>query len=377
VISEDWFFWSHRRALALAAHDAGYTVMVAAPERAHADAIRGLGFELVPLRALDRSSRRLRQEWRTLRELVGIYRRTRPDLVHHVTIKPVLYGSMAARLAGVPAVVNGIYGLGHVFSGRGLRAGVLRAAVTAAYGVTFRLLGRRLRVTFENAADRDRFLRLGICRPAQATVIRGMGFDPAVFHPRPLPTAEPVIMMAGRLLWSKGVGLLVDAVGRARAQGTACRLVLVGAPDTGNPAAVPEAQLNAWHRAGAAEWWGHRSDMAETLGKASIVALPSVYAEGLPKILIEAAAVGRPLIASDIPGCREIVRHGENGYLVAPGDVDGLADCVARLAGDATLRERFGRRSREISADFTDAVVNRQTLEVYDDLLAGAGGRRS
>ncbi|MGH7628496.1 MAG: glycosyltransferase family 4 protein [Gemmatimonadales bacterium] len=370
VISEDWFFWSHRRALALAAHEAGFDVVIAAPERAHADAIRGLGLTLVPLRELDRRSRRPVQEWRTVRELVRVYREVRPDLVHHVTIKPVLYGSLAARLAGVPAVINGIYGLGHVFSGRGQRAALLRTAVTAAYRASFRLLGRRLHVTFENAADRDRFIRLGICRTTQASVIRGMGFDPVTFHPRPFPAGEPVVMMAGRLLWSKGVRQLVEAVARARANGAVCRLALVGAPDPGNPAAVPESQLREWAAAGAAEWWGHRSDMPQALEQATIVALPSAYAEGLPKVLIEAAAVGRPLVATDIPGCREIVRDGENGYLVPSDDVPALAGAIDRLVRDRALRERFGRRSHELSVEFTDAVVNRETLELYHALLA-------
>jgi glycosyltransferase involved in cell wall biosynthesis len=370
VISEDWFFWSHRRALALAAREAGFEVVIAAPERAHADAIRGLGLTLVPLRELDRRSRWPAQEWRTLQELVRVYREVRPELVHHVTIKPVLYGSVAARVAGVPAVVNGIYGLGHVFSRRGRRAALLRTTVTAAYRASFRLLGRRLRVTFENAADRDRFIGLGICRPTQASVIRGMGFDPVTFHPRPFPAGDPVVMMAGRLLWSKGVRQLVEAVARARANGAMCRLAFVGAPDPGNPAAVPESQLREWEAAGAAEWWGHRSDMPQALGQASVVALPSAYGEGLPKILIEAAAVGRPLIATDIPGCREIVRDGENGYLVPSGDVPALAGAIDRLVRDQGLCERFGRRSHELSVEFTDAVVNRATLEVYHDLLS-------
>lgn len=371
VISEDWFFWSHRRALAVAAREAGYDVTVATPVRQHADAIRGLGLTLVPLRALRRSSRLPHHEVRSIAELRRVYVNVKPDIVHHVTIKPVLYGSVAARLAGVPAVVNGIYGLGHVFADAGVRAMMVRAAVTAAYRSAFALVRPRLRVTFENADDRQVFLARHITRPDEAIVIRGMGFDPAAFTPRTPPAGLPIVMMAGRLLWTKGVGDLVQAVQHLRQRGLVCRLALVGAPDQENPESIPEATLRAWHEQGSAEWWGRREDMPDVLAQASIVALPSFYGEGLPKILIEAAGAGRPLVASDIPACREIVREGRNGFLVPPQNVTALADALAKLLGDSELRERFGAYGHELARrEFSDEVVNASTLRVYQDLLA-------
>lgn len=370
AISEDWFFWSHRRALAVAARDAGYSVTVATPVGEHGDAIRGLGLDLVPLVAMRRRSRSPVAEGRALRELMTVYRRVRPDIVHHVTIKPVLYGTIAARLTGVPAIVNGIYGLGHVFSGAGAKAALTRSLVTAAYRGAFAVARRRQRVTFENADDRDRFVATRICTPAETVVIRGMGYDPTAFSPQPIPRGEPVVMMAGRLLWSKGVGDLVASVRLLRARGTRCRLVIVGAPDHDNPRAVPEDVLRAWNEEGVAEWWGRRADMPAVLAQASIVALPSTYGEGLPKVLIEAAGVGRALVATDIPGCRDIVRPGINGVLVPPGDVAALALALETLLQAPQVMAEFGRRGHELAAsEFSDAVVNAATLRVYGDLL--------
>jgi glycosyltransferase involved in cell wall biosynthesis len=376
VNHEDWFFWSHRRALAVAALEAGFDVTIATPVQAHGERIRALGLGLEPLQYLRRGSREPLRELHAIGELTALYARTAPDIVHHVNIKPVLYGSIAAWRTRVPRVVNGIYGLGYTFTAPGLARAALRATLVRAYRGACALHRGHLRVTFENEGDRDLFLRERICHAEDSTVIHGMGFDPEQFPLRPPPAGVPVIMLAARLLWSKGVGDLVEAGRILRSRGVPHRLVIVGRPDHDSSDAVSAAQLERWVAEGAAEWWGQREDMPETLAEAAIVALPSSYGEGLPKVLIEGAALGRPLVATDIPGCRPIVRQGENGIRVPVRDPVSLAGALEVLLRDAPLRARYGERGHAIAAaEFCDREVNRATLGVYADLMRAVPGR--
>jgi glycosyltransferase involved in cell wall biosynthesis len=377
VVNAEWYFLSHRLALARALRDHGYEVAVAATvERGRRSAIESEGLRFLPLHLRRRSVNPLR-EAATLLELVRLYRRERPDLVHHVTIKPVVYGSLAARRTGVPAVVNTIPGLGHTFRAGGVCANGLRWAVSFGYRVA--LADRRVRVIFQNPDDRDLFVTRRIVTEDRARVIRGSGVDVCGFSPSHEPTGVPVVLLASRLLWDKGVGDFVEAARRLRARGQPSRFVLVGAPDQENRRAVSEATLRDWANEGTVEWWGLRDDMPSVLRAATIVALPTFYREGTPKILLEAAACGRPIVATDVPGCREIVRPGENGLLVPPRDAGALADALAALLADKELRARMGARGREIAvAEFSEDVVISQTLAVYGEVLGARwpeGGR--
>jgi glycosyltransferase involved in cell wall biosynthesis len=368
VTNVDWYFWSHRLPLALAARDAGYDVLVVAgEERGYGKRIesQGLRFRAIPM---VRGSTAPLQELRTLRALVAIYRQERPHLVHHVAVKPVLYGSVAAHLARVPAVVNALAGQGYLAaSGRG-RHGLGGLAARAAYRVAF--AGRHTRALFQNPEDRSTFIAHGLVAAERTVLIRGSGVDTQRFHPTPEPAGIPTVVFAGRLLWSKGVGDLLHAVRVLRARGDYVRLILVGTPDTQNPDAVPENILQQWQRSGEAECWGERDDMPEVLSSANLVALPSAYGEGVPKILIEAAAAGRAIVTTDTPGCREIVRNGINGTLVPPRNVTCLAEAVATLLRSPELRARMGIAGREIAVrEFDVRVVVDATLELYRQLL--------
>ena len=367
LITEDWYFWTHRCAIARAAQAAGFEVIVATRVQKHGSLIRGAGFRLIPIR-LRRRSRNPIQELLAIAELAAIYRRERPAIVHHVTIKPVLYGTWAAALAGVPAVVNALAGLGHAFVAQGWRALALKRLIIFAYRTTLGL--ERSRVIFQNPEDREAFVHNGIVAADKAILIRGAGVNLAEFCMRPEPDGTPVVMLAGRLLWSKGVKELIEAAELLRARNVPCRVVLVGVPDLDNPNSVEEETLRTWQRDGVVEWWGRREDMPDVLAQSNVVVLPTTYGEGVPKILLEAAAIGRAIVATDVPGCREIVKHGENGLLVPAGDVSRLAAAMGELLENPAQRARMGRRGREIvQAEFAEEQIVAQTLAVYHTLL--------
>ena len=369
VVNEAGFFLSHRLVLAEAARSSGYDVHVATPPGDQVERITDRGFPHHPLRLSRRGSRPW-SEAASLAALVRLYQRVQPQLVHQVTVKPVLYGSMAARITGVPAIVNAVSGLGYVFIASGTLARMRRRAVLAAYHVAFR--GRGTRVIFQNEDDRALFVEAGLVPRERTVLIRGSGVDLAAFRPRPEPPGPPVVVLPARMLFDKGVGEFVDAAAALRAEGVVARFVLVGDTDDGNPAAIPADRLRHWQADGRIEWWGHRTDMAGVLSGAHVVCLPS-YREGLPKALLEASAAARPIVTTDVPGCRDVVRHGENGWLVPVRDSASLAERLRELILDGGMRVRFGRRGREIAeAEFGVDRVVAATLALYRSLATAS-----
>ena len=371
LVTEDWYFWMHRLPLARAARDAGYEVIVASRFADHRQRIEDEGFESIPIR-LRRRSRNPLAELLTIAELIQIYGRERLRIVYHVAVQPVIYGSWAARIARVPAVVNTFAGLGHVFVARDWRASILRGFIRLACKSALSM--PNCRVIFENPDDRSLFVESGIVSSEKTRVILGTGVDITCFRPTPEPEGTPVILLASRMLWTKGVGEYVEASQYLKDKGLKCRVVLAGILDPDNAAAIPESTLQRWHSEGKIEWWGTRDDMPNVLAQANIVVLPTTYGEGVPRILMEAAAAGRAIVATDVPGCREIVRHGENGLLVPPGDLEALAEAMMKLLRDPVLRKRMGARGREIvTATFLEERVVRETLAVFRELLGERG----
>lgn len=367
LVTEDWYFWSHRLSLARAARDAGFEVIVATRVGEYGDQIAREGFKLVPIGLLRRSHNPWR-ELRSIRELVRIYRTERPHLVHHVALKPLLYGSLAAVFAGVPSVVNAIAGMGFVFNSSSGTARMLRPFVQRA----FRLLLNRpcSRLILQNPDDREMLVRARVLQPERIVLIRGCGVDLNAFVPSPEPSGVALVALASRMLWDKGVSEFVEAVRILQRRNVLARFVLVGDSDPENLAAVPASQLRAWHDSGVVEWWGRRDDMPSVFAQANIVCLPS-YGEGLPKVLIEAAACARPIVTTDAPGCREVVRQGENGLLVPARDPQSLANALQQLISSPSLRRRMGARGREIAvAEFSEEKVVKETLSLYRELLS-------
>lgn len=366
LVNVDWFFLSHRLAIARAARDRGAEVWVAAASTGQEDQIirEGFRFLSIPFR---RSGKDIFHEIRTIIKIAKVFRDVKPDLVHNVTIKPVLYSSWLSRYVWRPAVVNAISGLGYVFLASGAKARLLRRVVDMAYRAA--LCGGRVRVIFQNPEDIELFIAKGIVEKNQAVLIRGSGVDVEVFRPFSEQPGVPVVMFASRMLKDKGAVELVDAARLLRDWKVSIRMVFVGEPDPYNPATVTETDLREWVDEGVVEWWGHKSEMERILPLAAIVVLPS-YREGLPKVLQEAASVGRPIVATDVPGCREVVRDGWNGYLVPPRDHARLATAIRRLVEDPALRARMGKNSREMAIkEFRIEKVSADTLAVYNELI--------
>ena len=221
---------------------------------------------------------------------------------------------------------------------------------------------------FQNGDNRDLFLQKGIVSAEQVAVIRGVGVDLEQFSPRPEPSGITVVMLASRMLWEKGLQEFVTAAGKLREAGVMARFVLVGDPDPENPSSISHEQLRLWQESGLVEYWGHRNDMAVVLSQANVVCLPS-YLEGFPKVLVEASACGRAIVTTDVPGCREIVRQGDNGFLVPPRDSDALASALHTLIYNPLLRSKMGARGREIAVwDFSEETICKQTIAIYQEL---------
>ena len=362
VVTEDWYFVSHRLPLAVAAQKAGFDVAVATRVGAHGEMIRAGGIRLIPFGL----SRRRGNPLREVAALVRLYRRECSAIVHHVALKPVLYGAFAARLAGVPHVVNAVAGLGWLFTSDGLAARTLRPVMCKL--LAWLLAAPHSRTIVQNPDDFGLLIKMGVPED-RLRLIRGAGVDTEVFTPALKSPPDPVtVFLSARMLWDKGIGEFVEAARLLTEVGVKACFVLVGDPDPGNPASVPVTALRAWHGHHGVEWWGHRDDMLAVFHTAHIACLPS-YREGLPKVLLEAAACGLPIVTTDAPGCREIVRDGDNGFLVPVQDAQALAFALRRLIDDVALRIKMGRRARAIVlAEFSQERVIAETLAVYQEL---------
>lgn len=362
VVNACWFFVSHRLPLAQAAQRQGFTVHVAASPDDTCAQLEAAGIHFHPL-PFSRNGRHPLRELRTFLSLLALYRRLRPDLVHHVTIKPILYGGLAARIARIPAVVNAVAGLGYTFLARGQAASLFRDLVR--FGYRKALSHTNQTVIFQNDDDRREFVSRGLVRAGETALIRGSGVDPDEFHPAGAPSGRPLVVLPARLLWDKGVAEFVEAARILKARGVEAQFALVGEPDPHNPASVSEDDVRAWRAAGVVEVWGRSADMPEVFRRAHIACLPS-YREGLPRALLEAAASGLPIVTTDVPGCREVVRDGYNGYLVPPRESVSLADALEKLIRSASERELMGLRGRALVLEqFTLDRVVAETLKLY------------
>lgn len=360
VANTDWYLYRFRQAQAHFLRARGAEVILVSPPGKYVAALQQAGFRWLPL-PLTRTGMNPLREAGAILALTRLYRRERPALVHHFTIKCVLYGSLAAGLVGVDYVINGVTGLGYVFGQGGAGRVALRWLAKAWY----RRALAHTQAVFDNEEDRQFFIANRLTGPERSHVVRSAGVDIEAYRPQPEPPGVPLIVFAGRMLWDKGIGELVEASRLLKAEGVRARLALVGRPDPGNPASISEDQLQAWHAEGAVEYWGWRGDMEKVLAGAHIFCLPS-YREGLPTTIIEAAACGRPVVATDVPGCRHAVRHGETGLLVPARDAPALAAALKTLIVDPVLRQRMGAAGRKmVETEFSTARVNEETLRIY------------
>jgi len=364
LVTEDWYFLSHRLPMALAAKHAGYTVHVATHLNGAGAEIERHGFTLHPL-AWRRGSMNPLDLVSIIREVRALYRKLEPALVHHVALQPSIIGSLAAT--GLPMMrLNALAGLGFGFTSRSAKARLIRPLLTAL--LRWILKHPHAAALVQNPDDRVAIETLGISKE-RIFLIPGSGVDTDKLKPLPEPEGQIAVAFVGRLLDDKGVRPLMTAHDLLTAQGNAIRLLVAGDGDPANPASVPASEVREWAQKPNAEILGHVSDVRTVWAQAHIAVLPS-RREGLPKSLLEAAACGRPIVATDVPGCREIARPEVNALLVPPDDPPALARAIKRLADDADLRRRFGEAGRRlVEAEFSSETIGRQTVALYDRLL--------
>ncbi len=366
LVTEDWYFWSHRLNLAEAARKQGYEIIVITNADEYKARIIAKGFTLIPLR-LPRSVGTLFQELQSIIRLVRLYKQSGPDIVHHIALKPVISGSIAAWLAGVPHVINSYTGLGYLFTSGSLSSRFFISVVAPLMSIILR--GKKFHSIVQNSDDEKILSGHNLINKQQTVLIRGSGVDTTVFkYSAEIVTDRPIVLFASRLLRDKGIIEYIEAIKLLGNRGVVAKFIVVGDLDEANPTSITQAELGSWIKEGIIEWWGQRDDMHEVFRQVHIVCLPS-YREGLPKVLLEAAACGRPIVATNVPGCREVVIDGVNGLLVPAKDSVNLAEAVSRLLGSSELRIRMGEAGRRhITENFDMDIINSATIGLYNGL---------
>jgi glycosyltransferase involved in cell wall biosynthesis len=362
VVPEDYGFVSHRMLLAKKMIALGWEVVVATRVNHHADAIRESGVKLLTIGGA--KDKRHSSSIRTIIRLINIYKHERPNIVHHFTIRMVILGSIAAKFSKNKAIVNTITGLGSAFICSSIKYRVIRSVVS----VALRMLLPSSIITVQNHDDYKFIKELGIAEE-KIHLILGSGVDVARYSPSKNNNKIPLVILPSRMLWVKGVGEFVDAARSLRRESVNCRCILVGDNDNDTPASISNKQLSDWQSEGVVEWWGHSDNMEDTLAKADIICLPS-YREGLPKSLLEAAASGLPIITTDVPGCREVVEHKVNGFLVPSKDYKSLARALKILIEGTKIRLKMGKMGREkILNKFSSDIIDQQKIDLYQNLM--------
>lgn len=371
LISNGHFFLSHRLPIARAAQEAGFDVAIACPDDASHEVILAHGFDHIPF-TMRRRGATIFSELATLIGMARAIHNVRPDVIHLVTSKPIIYGGLLARLLGIPAV-SSISGLGYVFIGKGVKLAAMRTLVILGYRLS---LSRSHSIAiFQNNSDLSLFQKLGILKRGRFRLVPGSGVDLNAIRPTPLPNGPTVVVLPARLLRDKGVLEFVEAARILRGEGVDCIFRLVGDPDPGNPTSITDDELAAWQAEGVVEHRPYTRDIGGELAQCHIVALPS-YREGFPKTLIDAAAASRACATSDVPGCRDAIVPGETGILFPPRDSKAMAEAIRPLIASRQWQAKMGHSARaHAEAHFAIADVVRQNLAIYRELLSANGLR--
>ena len=365
-ISEDWYFWSHRRNIAAAARRDGYDVWLATRVGKLEAAIRNQGIHLVGLRWFRRRTQNFFIEFLALLELVAIYRRLRPQIVHHVALKPTLLGLAAARLnsEAPEKIINALGGLGVLFSKSSLQFDFRQRVLLRC--LRWLTVPAQTSWIIQNTNDQEIIVGARIAPRDKTFIIPGSGADPDIFRPHPEPPGPPLVLLASRLLWPKGIEAFIGAARAIKQKGIPARFAIAGPVDTENPDCIPETYIRRWVKRDVIEYWGHINDMPAALRAVHIFCLPTYYGEGIPKVLIEAGACGIPAVTSDVPGCRAIIQDGINGLIVPPKSVSALSAALTKMITDTQLRAAMKPRARQIFLKrFTDAHISAASLKVW------------
>ncbi len=366
----DWYLYNFRLSLIKELLGKGLDVVLVSPPGHFVSRLRATGCRWVAL-PMDRRSINPGSEALVVKHLVKIYKTERPDLVHHFTLKCVIYGTLAAKIAKVPAIINAVAGLGYVFTNDGLKAKLLRPLLKSMFNIC--LKHRPGRLILQNSDDHKFFLKNKLVNESQVRIIHSSGVNVSDYmndSSRHEQRHRPLrVLMAARLLWDKGIQEYHDAACILKEKYPAVEFLLAGAGDTGNPTSIPDSVVSAWKRSGIITPLGYVDDMAELLNEIDIFVLPS-YREGIPMSLLEAAASGLPLVATDVPGCREVVSDNVNGLLVPKQDHRSLATAIQRLLDDQHLRREMGASAlRNVMERFDERIVIDKTIGVYRELI--------
>ena len=367
VITEDWFFHSHFLDRAKYIASSGGTVGIATRFSIHEEDLRNLGFELFPI---DFSRRGLNPitEFITALKIRRIVRRFKPDIAHNIALKPVVTGTFGELLGGQGVVINALVGMGYIFTSTDTRASVVKPILSRI--LKFLLRSNSVHVVIENPDDLNSLVDEGFVRKSQISLIRGAGVDLIAFPFQPEATGPVVVTMVSRILRDKGVLEFINSASQLLAKMPEVKFQIVGEPDLGNPSAIEQSEIDSWESLPNVKYLGRRSDIADILKGSHIVCLPS-YREGLPKSLLEALSSGRPIITTDVPGCREVCEDGVNGLLIPARDSIALSDAIEKLAINPELRQAMGRAGRKrAESEFSSELVCTQTLDLYRRLMS-------
>ena len=367
----DWYLYNFRLSLAKDLRDQGHEVILLSPPGNFQKLLEENGFQFISFSFSRQGINPLYEIW-TLWQLIRTYHKVHPDIVHHFTIKPVIYGSLAAHFLHIRGIINSITGLGHLFIDPSPITRLLRIVAKWLY----RIILRNTQVIFENPEDRDIFIKKRLLKAERSHLIMGTGVDVEKFRQVNKNNDTLVVLFSSRMLATKGVLEYMEAVRILKQNGLKARFALAGTTDPGNPASVTDGQIESWNQSGLVEWWGWREDMPNTLAQTDIFCLPS-YREGVPNALIEACACGLPIVTTDVPGCRDVVTHGVNGLLVPVKNAFALAAALEKLLTSPELRQSMGTAGRETAINkFSITKVNAETLGVYKMLLSASPSRR-
>lgn len=368
-VTEDWFCVSHFKPLLRSLNRIAGEVVVVARSSGRFGELEALGVRAIDL-DYNRSSMNPLREARTVRRLAAILRKEQPDVAHLIAMKPIVIGSMATALARTPRTVVHMTGLGFLAISDTAKARIARKTALQLIASTMRRKGSWILV--ENPEDLTFLISGGVSPEERVTMLGGAGIDPHAFPAMPEAGNSPLVAaFVGRMIRSKGVEVLMAAADLLEKRGIPLTIDLYGETDDGNPDAIPDAALHAWQDGRLRRYLGFTSDVARVWQKSDIFVLPALSREGMPRALLEAASSSRPLIVSDVPGCRHFVRSGVEGLVVPPGNPSELADALARLASEPSLRTRLGAAARaKVLAGFTEAAVEAAIEGTYCSLAA-------
>lgn len=367
VVNVDWFFISHRLPLAIEAKKRGYKVFVLAGDTGVGESLKIHNITFIPWN-ISRSGTNIFKEIRAITQLFKVFWQVKPQIVHNVGMKSVIYGSLVSQALRKP-YINALAGMGYVFTGDTIKAKILKIIIKRFFVFIFK--SKKSLLILQNEDDKSWFLENGYITSSKLRLIKGSGVNLNDFQFEPEPFCKPpIVCLPSRMLWDKGIGEFIEAIHVLKKNNLQnIRFVLAGGIDTENPAKILPNQLQKWVADGIVEWWGHQTDMPSLLSKVLIVVLPS-YKEGLPKVLLEASAIGRAIITTDVIGCREVVRNNYNGILVPPRNAEALANAIQDLVNNFELRNKFISNGFEwVKQNFTIEKVTEQTFVLYDELL--------